>query len=308
MTDQTIANHAAAVLQCLSDQLQAGKQLCLALDYSHRALSDDELLLDEAAKLKGFVVPLKHRSLNPAMRPYWLPLSSENAAHLLPSIEQALQEASPDLIAEGCGRRVAGWLEMTGDAQQAALHISQQMIRSSLLGGEHLLRLHDPAVLWALWPLLNHEQQKYLLGPVASWSLIAPNGQLMALQIKPDTGNNKGTPHVWGRQLWHDIALIAPFNQALLAYLAQNADLQIAQLDHLHELGFAAIKRARLLGFSDDADLALFAQHAFTIHPFFDRHPLLQKCLAARQADSYYGGLVADLSDSDWQNIAASTV
>ncbi|AZN36103.1 DUF4123 domain-containing protein [Iodobacter ciconiae] len=308
MTDQSLANHVTAILQCLSDKLQVGKQLYLALDNSHRVLSDDELLLDEAAKLKGFVVPLKYRSLNPVMRPHWLPLTGENSEYLLPSIEQALQEASPDLIAEGCGRRVAGWLEISGDAKQAALHISGQMIRSSPLGGKHLLRLHDPAVLWALWPLLNHEQQKYLLGPVASWSLIAPNGQLMALQIKPDTGNNKGTPEIWGRLLWQDIALIAPFNQALLAYLAQNADLQIAQLDHLHELGFAAIKRARLLGFSDDADLALFAQHAFTIHPFFDRHSLLQKCLAARQADSYYGGLVADLSDSDWQNIAASTV
>ncbi|MCX7205867.1 MAG: DUF4123 domain-containing protein, partial [Proteobacteria bacterium] len=205
MTDPTIENHATAVLQCLSDKVQAGKQLCLALDYSHRALSDDELLLAEEVKLKGFVVPLKHRSLNPAMRPYWLPLPGENSEFLLPSIEQALQEASPDLIAEGCGRRVAGWLEIAGDAKQAALHISEQMIRFSPLGGNHLLRLHDPAVLWALWPLLNHEQQKYLLGPVDSWSLIAPNGQLIALQIKPDTGNNKGTPHIWGRELWQDI-------------------------------------------------------------------------------------------------------
>ena len=167
---QASAKH-AAILQQLQDRLHTGAQLLLALDAPSRPLAGAEAELNEQARQQGLLLPLKHPQLGPARQPAWLPLNA-GAPALADSIAQALAEAEPDALALGQGRRVAGWLEIAGSAKLAAAHIGRQMIRRNSNGETHLLRLHDPAVSWALWPLLNTAQQHGLLGSIKRWWLL----------------------------------------------------------------------------------------------------------------------------------------
>ncbi|WP_374422616.1 hypothetical protein [Chromobacterium sp.] len=301
---QASAKH-AAILQQLQDRLHTGAQLLLALDAPSRPLAGAEAELNEQARQQGLLLPLKHPQLDPARQPAWLPLNA-GAPALADSIAQALAEAEPDALALGQGRRVAGWLEIAGSAKLAAAHIGRQMIRRNSNGETHLLRLHDPAVSWALWPLLNTAQQHGLLGSIKRWWLLDPAGELICLQPAQTVAGAPRPLSRWEPALWEDLARIGPLNRALLAWreLAPECDGGKLETARLH--AFSALRHASALGFDDEEDLSRFALHAITVHPRFYLHPRVQALLAEREADDFYSGLTDSLSEADWAAIAAS--
>lgn len=301
---QASAKH-AAILQQLQARQQAGAQLLLALDAPSRPLAGAEAELNEQARQQGLLLPLKHPQLDPARQPAWLPLNA-GAPALADSIAQALAEAEPDALALGQGRRVAGWLEITGSAKLAAAHIGRQMIRRSPNGETHLLRLHDPAVSWALWPLLNTAQQRGLLGSVSRWWLLGPAGELTCLEPAPPATGAARPLSRWEPGLWEDIARIGPLNRALLAWREHAPECDAGTLETARLHAFAALRHAGALGFDDEEDLSRFALHAVTVHPRFYLHPRVQALLAGREADDFYSGLTDSLSEADWAAIAAS--
>ncbi|MBP4044046.1 DUF4123 domain-containing protein [Chromobacterium violaceum] len=296
------------LLAQLQQLRQSGQALYLAIDATHRTPDLDELEFARQVASQGLVVPLKHPEIDPAKQPCWTNAASAPPSLLARSVELALAETMPDALIQGHGRRIAGWLELETPAKQAAAHIGRQMIRRDAAGETVLLRLHDPSVLWALWPVLSPLQQRWLFRGIRRWWLLDPAGELACLE-PPQTAQSAPAEAaaIWSAEQWQRIADIGAFNRALLDWAQQRPlpdgeDLLAARAE-----AFSALRQARALGFIDEQDLALFALHALSVHPRFYRHPKIQARLTRRQADDFYSGLVDELSEADWQNIAAET-
>lgn len=240
-------------------------------------------------------VRLQHPGVDPSFRPRWVPLHTRTAKGSLAlqdSIERAAAELDVIELRQGKGRRIGGWLAVGADIGSATRHWARQMIQRHPGGRSRLLRLHDPAVLWALWGLLNAEERSSLLGPVSAWWLLDPNGELAAL-----TPPSAGAQSTWVVRSWDDVDLVAPLNAAL------RDSERLMPLDDARNVAFNAMRRARELGFGDMHDLSAFATHAMTVHPMFDRHPVVAQVLRTRQADDRYTALIEAVDEAAWERV-----
>lgn len=309
--DQPDSQQLVAVADAICLQLHAavaaapGRALWLAVDGNTLPL--DETLADALAPLaaEAVTVPLHHSSILPEWQPRWYPLQLEKARDseiLRLSVLLAVLERRPEALQTGSGRRIAGWFMLRDKPLQAAQHCGSQMIQTKATDKRQLLRLHDPAVLWALWPLLSPDQQSALFAPMSDFWLLPPLGPCIRFDCAPTPLAQSSMMLSLTAEQWPDIELIAPLNTALRMLLANSAILP-AELNTLHEIGLAALRRANRIGFADSKDLAGFAERALTIHPQFDRHPRIQKLLANYRPGDFFGGLVAELSEQDWQQI-----
>ena len=297
----------AAISRVLHDQARGGGSiLWLAVDApGENALPLTDALEERLAGGDARFVPLAHPAVDPRWRPRWLRLdtsASSGSLLLQDSIDHALGELSPESLRRGQGRRIAGWLRLDRDAPDAALvHLAGETIRRGPTGLRRLLRLHDPAVLWALWPLLGPERRRQMLGPVVSWSLLAPNGTLVRLE------SVVGEPgQAWDATLWQRVDAITPLNAALRDEEIAAHAMSDAQLERTRAMAMAALARAGDWGFDHPRDLCGFARHALTVHPFFDSHPTVARALQARAAGDHYLALVDDFSRDDWLEIGRS--
>lgn len=214
------------------------------------------------------------------------------------SLREAVEELEPETLAQGGGRRICGWLESDADGKTIARHIATQMIQSHGEARRLLLRWYDPAVLWAIWPLLQRSQQATLLGPIASFRILDPAGhwakltppQLaasQALDLTPDQ--------------WLGIECIAALNGVMREF--DLMPLSGERVNAMRDNAMAALGRARRLGFVDSQDQRAFAHLALTVHADFDAHPLVAERLAKRAKDDYFSALVDDLSADHWAQI-----
>jgi hypothetical protein len=298
------ARHAAEISQQLHRQaLNNAGVLWLAVDASNANALPLPDALEEALSGSAVVpVPLSHKNLDAAWRPRWLRLdtgTSTGSLLLHDSIEQSLSELRIDSLRCGQGRRIAGWIQLDAvDPRLAAAHVAREMIRTGPESGQRLLRLHDPAVLWALWPLLEDGRRRRLLGPIGSWTLLDPVGRIAQL-----SSTSEESPRAWDRELWADVDAITPANAAFRA-LAMSASAADIDIDRARSVAMAALRRARQLGFRDSRDLAAFARHALSVCPIFDSHPLVARALEKRTAEDHYLELVDVLTEADWAEIA----
>lgn len=245
-------------------------------------------------------VHLGHREIDPMWRPRWVPLDTtctRGSFALQDSINRALTELHPSCLREGLGRRIAGWLVLRDDVSQAVLHWGRQMLQRRPNGRLSLLRLHDPAVLWTLWALLTPKQQASLLGPVDSWWLLDPSGELTVLESSGEGGD----PAPWGPQQWRDIDLIGPINSALRE--SSGSRLGDLSAGRARDTAMSALRRALACGFDDPQDLTSYALHSITVHPLFDQHPLVKRALDVRQPGDRYGALIEVLGPGDWSAV-----
>lgn len=276
----------------------------LALDGAVRPIgyhrSDSEHRVE--AQLNGpgaMKLTLAHEQIDRQWFPTWVPLDLERAADsffLQDSIELALGELEPDRLNEGHGRRVAGWLEVQGHARLAATQFAARMLQRTPARTSVLLRLHDPAVLWAIWPLLLQEQQASWFGAIKSWRLLDPAGNLVLLQPSPATPADAPLT----TDQWLDIANITPMNHTLRACLQRLGRTTSGALEQVRIDVVAALRRARHLGFTDAMDLALFAEHAVLVSPEFDLHDRVRRELDRREPGDHYSELIESLTDEDW--------
>lgn len=240
-------------------------------------------------------VRLHHPGVDPSFQPQWVPLDTRTAKGsmaLQDSIDRAVAELAVDELKQGKGRRIGGWLALDGDAGSAIRHWARQMIQRRPGRGATLLRLHDPAVLWALWALLSAEERSQLLGPVSTWWLLDPQGELAAF-----TSPSDGVRSTWAVRSWDDVDLVAPLNAAL-----RECDKPMP-LDQARRAAFDAMRRARELGFGHVHDLSAFAIHAMTMHPMFDKHPAIAQVLQSRQADDRYTALIEAVDEAAWERV-----
>jgi hypothetical protein len=260
-----------------------------------------------------------------------LPTHESAGQHALNlSVEDALTELTPDNLRQGMGRRVGGWLASYARSTSVAEHLAQIMVHTvdtqeGLHDGQSqrmLLRLHDSAVLWLLWPMLTPEQRRSLLGPLRAWFILDPTGQLVRLGLTPvaDSEHEK----IWETQVlkaqgrsfeltqaqWADVANITAFNAALSDWLQeQEQGVSAVQLQTAAHTGLQALRRARAHGLEQKADLALFAKHALAHHPYFDLHPQVQAVLRRCQpgqnhSPERYSAASECLSASKWARIS----
>lgn len=213
------------------------------------------------------------------------------------SLHEALEELAPEALAQGGGRRICGWLESNADGKSLARHIAKQMIQAHGTA-RRLLRWYDPAVLWALWPLLKPDQKTTLLGPITSFRLIDPTGHWVNL-TSPRLTDGSGLDLTY--EQWQRIDCIAALNGALREF--ELMSLSSEQIGSMRDNAMAALLRARQLGFADNKDLRAFARFALNVHPAFDAHPLVTERLAKRESDDYFTALVDDLTTEQWVRI-----
>jgi hypothetical protein len=305
----------------------SGGMLWLAVDTP--TSSADPLRPDLEAAIGGpssSPVRVRHPVIDRASGPRWLPLNVENSAGsalLRQSIERALIETDPERLRRGHGRRIAGWLALDGDLFDAQEHWAAQMSRWRPDCGAKrcLVRLHDPAVLWALWHVLRPEQRGDLLGRrVSDWWLLDPAGHLVRLQRPAIATLDSMFARAWRPPQWEDIDNIKPLNGALRQWLCapqidgrsnENGGRDRGEAALLSREGlveaigaaFPAMRRGRAAGFVCMSDMVLLATLAMTVHPRFDEHPLYIQAVGARNGDETLRELAQSLADADLQTI-----
>ncbi len=242
-------------------------------------------------------VRLSHPQMDERLYPAWYRLDanrSTDSALLRLSVEIALDELDPQVLRQGGGRVLAGWLALPGSVPpgEVASHLGRQMIQRRHMR-TLLLRLHDPAVLWWLWQWLDAAQRAALLGRMNAWWLLSPLGELHALERPSGAGVDT---LALGERQWRDVFAIASLNQVLRS-LDAPPDGQTLRM--LHD----AARRACEHGLTDTDDQAAFIRHSLQMHPQFDRHPLLQSLLQRRQPGEFYAALSAELDDAAWRQV-----
>lgn len=296
---------AARALNELARELQGSHRsgCLLMLDPALRPIDTGQDEWRHYAHLPATPVPSLHERIDPAVCPVLLPLKRDveaDAALLAHSLREALQELRPDLLREGHGRRIGGWISTAARAEDVALHLARLSLQRRTDGRASWLRLHDPAVLWVLWGWLQPPQRAALLGPMDVIYVVNPAGTLQSLTTSEPLLDDR--LHLTEQQ-WAAIDCMGPLNAALRDWGALLA-CQPEQLRTARGQALAAIQRARRLGFQDARDLAFYGLCALEVHPRFDFHPTVVKQLRTRRPHDYFGGLVADLGPDDWQRIA----
>lgn len=289
----------------LHRSLASGNGRCwLVIDPVPRPLVDtqpfDAAILDR----KPIRAPSPAPDVDTRHMPLLVELDSAQAADsgiLRQAIEEALAECGAEPLAQGAGRRICGWLESSADGGTLARHLADRFILRPADDRPRKLRWFDPAVLWAMWPLLEPAQRKTLLGPIDAWWLLDPAGRWLTLRAQ-SAGKASAKLNVDADQL-AELGRIGALNRALREWGA--ADALPDALINARVVATAALRRAAGLGFGDADDLAAFALRALTVDPRFDAHALVRERLAMRQDGDYFTGLVDDLKPEDWLRIRA---
>ncbi len=280
-----------------------GRRCLLVVDPILRPIETEDGPWQHYARLPHTPVPIAHPNADPSHCPVLTPLRLDNEADralLAHSVAEASAELDPRALRQGHGRRIGGWIETDASVDDVAGHLGQVMVQRHPSGHNVWLRLQDPAVLWVVSGWLQSPQLAALLAPLgvgASIHLLTPAAQLLSLQAQAPAGTN-GLDLSAGQ--WAAIDCIEPLNTALRNW----GGITPEQLRPARSLAFAAIRRAKAMGFDDTADLSLYGHYALGVHARFDFHPLVVARLRARLPGDHFGALIADLSPKDWERIA----
>lgn len=300
-------NEIDALAGDLSDTLHRavtlnGGRCWLLIDVAPRPLREDDPFGAAILAHKPRQISSPANDVDTRLMPLLLELDSTRASDsglISEAIEEALAERLPESLAQGAGRRICGWLESPVAGEVLARHIADRFSLRLPDGTTGKLRWFDPAVLWAMWPILTPVQRNALLGPIAAYWLLDPTGAWQTLHSSPLM---ESPSHLTldATQL-AEIGRIAALNRTLREWGA--AYLKPDVLSAAREIAAAALRRGAALGFADLNDLAAFALRALTTHPRFDSHPLVRERLAKREPDDYFSALVDDLTPDDWVRI-----
>lgn len=301
MENVTIETRVAGLSDHLYRELASHQGRCwLLLDPVLRPVLD-ESPLGLALAGRTFICLPNAGEIEPSLMPLLVEFAPAKAGDhelIWQSLREALEELAPEALAQGGGRRICGWLESNADGKVLASHIAKQMIQPHSTAVRRLLRWHDPAVLWALWPLLKPHQKTTLLGPITSFRLIDPAGHWV--KLTPSQVSDSPTIDLTPEQ-WQRIERISALNGILREF--DLISLTNEQIGSMRDNAMAALLRAGQLGFADNKDQRAFARLALNVHPAFDAHPLVTERLAKRETDDYFTALVDDLTSEQWVRI-----
>lgn len=172
--------------------------------------------------------------------PLWLgaDLTAESGRALIEqTLECALRELTPSQLLGGRGRRVCAWV-FARDGATAAGRMARLLVQPRGDGHRALLRLYDPAVLWALWSSLSSSQRQAWMGSTDAWWLLKPNAELMALHTQMDAarrialGDAQADREGWATLRlqplqWRAIDVMPAFNAAMREWLMKVEDAEL---------------------------------------------------------------------------------
>lgn len=218
------------------------------------------------------------------------------------SLVEAIREVDAVALARGEGRRIGGWLVCDAAPQRVAGHLLRMSCQRRD-GESGLLRLCDPAVLWALWTLLDAVQRRVLLGPVSEWWALDPEGGLLVFEAEKSAAAEDANLHLTPTQ-WADVDRIGPLHDALREWRLQGRPGGHAGAAAAAGVGLHALRRAAGHGLQTRPEQALYACHAIAFGSRLDAHPRVARALADCRAGGY-GAATADIDAAAWADIAA---
>ncbi len=291
-------------------------------DTLHRALAQDAegrclLLTDPALRpidaadpgweaygeLDCLPVRIRHPEIDRSIWPVLAECDTTRFAHsalILHSIDEALAELAPDRLVRGGGRRIGAWLTTSHTTSDVAEHLARLVLQMHPDGSTAWLRLHDPRVLWTLEATLTPTQRGALLGPIAQWWFLDPDGEWVTLASPLTTWQARTQRLSLTPEQWVDIENA----EALSIALTSLPDDETASSWRKPLL--QGLRRARGYGFDDSADLGAFATRLLHVHPQFDLDSRIQARLKDVVPGSYFTGLVDDVTDAEWATIRTS--
>lgn len=300
---------ATVATQALFEQLEFlhGPGRCvLVVDPSLRPIDTSDPVWARYAKGPVCPVPIHHPRVGRAHWPVLLPLvpsSKTDAALIRHTVAEACAELSNESLSKGRGRRIGGWLTSEVPIERVATHLGRMMVREDPWGSSVWLRLQDPAVLWAVDTLITTNQRAALLGPIGKILTLTPVGELLVMGSYDEDRRKDALD--FSMDQWIGFECIEALNAALREGRALTRPHHLAVA---REVGYAAMRRARRLGYCSTPDLSHFARLALNVHPFFDRHRLLTARLSGRQPGESFANLVADFNDDHWAQVANETL
>lgn len=214
---------------------------------------------------------------------------------IVESAAMALQDWGRESLRKGKGHRIGGWLASNRPLPEMAAHLASRFVHRRPSGQRSLLRLHDPSVIRQAWQIFSPVQQSFLLGPSDCWIAVAPDG-ILTSYTAPDTVSESDVP-AFDSEQWLRLDNIGPINRALPRLPGRPGQETV-------QLVADALIRARGYGFEDPEDLAEFAWRAFTVSPRFDLHAVVSQRIAARHSGDSFGYALADLTETQWNDIA----
>lgn len=230
----------------------------------------------------------KEMHLLPALLPL-RDMSSRQQTQLLDALERTHAQGEP--------LPVTTFLRTDADIDQMRMHWTRRLIIRLPEGGRALLRSYDPQVFMQLRRILQSAQLKTLFGPVSSWTVYW-NRQWQTIEAPPCDEAD------WIRLSAHQSAQLARVgivNQVLSGLCEEqriNCDAASRQVD-------ALAARAAARGILREHEQIAFALHGMTVHPDFDRHPLVAELLSNIDPNEQtYCDATALLEAAQWQRIA----
>lgn len=305
-TPEMIADKASEQLHRALATAPSEGRCFLFLDPTLNPPDEDPVLGAWLAEHPAVKLPISHPEFDPSLRPLLIELDSNKAKEsdvLRYSVTIAVNELDPDALKYGGGRSVGGWLVSTAPAKQLAVQLAAQLLQSPALGHQSLVRLQDPAVLWAWNSQMTEPQRNKLLGQLQQWWFLDPLGHLQHIEQTAPI-EDKITPLQFSATEWEDLDTLGAINRAMHKWVAKYPAAQ--HCDQAGDIAWAALRRARSYGFKHANDLTFFVECALLIHPDFDRNERVQKYLKQRTPNDYFKALMDPLTEEDWLAISNS--
>ncbi len=272
----------------------------LAVDPSQRDLINDDL--DDREPFAGLPradVFIGHDAFPETHRPYLLKLdlsTPTGVKALAQSVRIALEDRSPESMAEGLGQRVGGWLASHASLDEVAAHWSRLVLQRDDSGRACVLRFYDSRSLALLWSVLSPAQQQAMLGPVIAWHVLDASARPSVHLVSADQRAN----FVLSAAQWQEIHRHGLVNRALALH-ARMCGRQPEQGEL--EAAVAAAARTDRYGLTDRDDQVAFIGHALAWHPHFDLHPKVSQLLGSKAADHFYTSEIGQLSVAEIDEI-----
>ncbi|GKX61860.1 hypothetical protein SOASR032_04290 [Pragia fontium] len=281
-------------------------QCYLLLDPFLRNFIDDDFIYERIENKAITDVLIPHASVDKTRVPFIISLDlnkPEDNELLFHSVYESLFETHPKRIAMGEGRRFCGWLSASTATKLTDLSLYMGRVAIQRLSEDKtiLLRLYDPAVMIQLWFLLSEVQRRILFGLVDDWSIITGEGELYTFPASEATlfgAHSLGlSPDQYKKISW-----IGAINRGLCFYRQLDNRPWISDLQ-VQKILFPLFERTQHYSFNSYDDINDLAIKALTVHPYFDKHPLLALRVTGMPSPVRYRDLIHGITQPEWTMI-----
>ncbi|BEV17346.1 DUF4123 domain-containing protein [Herbaspirillum sp. DW155] len=260
----------------------------------------DPFETDELVGTRKVPVPVMHPRFDQRYAPYLVELDLsrfQDGTVLARTVELAANAWTLDSLQQMNGQPVCGWVAAPCSARELATYWARTCHVHYRNGQAKLLRFHDPGVREWLWPALDSQQRRVLLGPALHIMSVGRDGDLLHQSIDDHQPLRESASLTLTAKQWNEVEDYAVVHAAWLALCGQNeawrSRLSTRPGWHQHVLN--SLERATEYGITDSPDRALFARHALEIGTHFHLHAALAPVWEKTRVGEFYGGALEEV-------------